>query len=237
MISDKIAGDLSNIKKYYSHDHAYMFVADTPFVNIIIEEFIKRSKIDKSLKILEVGAGYGRFSTALIKRGYKLTVSDAAGDMLKRLKNAVGPNAKVMNLDVYSSNIKDEFDVVCGFHVLHHLLEIKIALKNINSAIKKGGKIAFVEPNPTNPLYYIQMMVVTEMGWKNEKGILNMTNSRLTKVLENTGFRNINITKFGFFPNFMVNKKFGAGIEKAFNYTKNNPFALYKMITAEKPRN
>ena len=49
-----------------------------------------------------------------------------------------------------------------------------------------------------------------------------------------SNFNYVNISRFGFFPNFIVNTKIGSFLERLSNKTKRNPIALYKIITANK---
>lgn len=221
---------------YFRKEHKYMEAVDTPFVNLIVNEFLRRSGISKKQRILELGSGYGRFSIPLLKRGYDITLSDISPDVLKKLKANVyskGLKPKILQLDISKDKLKDKYDVVCGFHVLHHLPDVKRAFLTMNSMLKKNGKIIFVEPNPLNILYYIQILVIKEMSWKGERGILCMTDNYLKKVLKESRF-NMSISRFGFFPNFIVNTKHGMFLEELFNKNLYNPLALYKLVIAKK---
>ena len=70
--------------------------------------------------------------------------------------------------------LKGRFDAVVGFFTLHHLHDLGGCLRAMRDLARPGGRIVFLEPNPLNPLYYIQMLVVPGMSWSGDKGILNM---------------------------------------------------------------
>jgi|SRR3989344_4249801 len=223
--------------EYYKTEHRHMKVADTPFVNLIVDEFLKRGRIKKNEKLLELGAGYGRFSIPLLKKGYRAELSDVVPEMLDGLRKNFESRklkTKIVSLDINKNPPKEKYDVICGFHVLHHLGNLKAAFLHMNKGLKNKGRIAFVEPNGINPLFYLQMIVMPEVKWKYEKGMLRMINPTLKKALEEADFKDIEITHFGFFPDFIVNRGFGAKLERMFNQTKKNPMALYKMIVAHK---
>lgn len=222
---------------YYKKKHHYMGVVDTPFVNLILKEFIERGCINNKQKILEIGTGYGRFSLPLLKLGYNITLSDMSVDMINQLKKNVQLrrlNVEIIQLDITKQNLQQKYDVIYGFHTLHHLSDLHTTFNNMNILLKKNGKIIFVEPNPINPLYYIQLLLLKDMSWKGEKGILNMGDRYLKKILMQSNFNYVNISRFGFFPNFIVNTKIGSFLERLSNKTKRNPIALYKIITANK---
>ncbi len=229
--------DVNEIHQYYKSSHDYLTPADTSFVNSIITEFLKRGKISPTQNILEIGSGYGRFSLPIIKRNYQVTASDVVPGMLAKLQKAIADenrNASAVYFDIYKTKLDKKYSIICGFHVLHHITDLPAAFQNIHDHLHKEGKIIFIEPNPINPLYYLQMLVIKEINWQGEKGILNMRNAYMKKVLQKSGFKNIEISKFGFFPNFIVNTALGNKLEAVFNKTKNNPLALYKCIQATK---
>ena len=228
-----------NVKRYYKIEHTYMKTADTAFVNLIINEFIQRGAVSKKDRIMEIGSGYGRFSIPIIERGYKIILSDVVDEILEKSKKNLenkGMKNKIVYFDVLDSNKNsgNKFDIICGFHVLHHIDDLEKAFTNMYSNLSDTGKIIFVEPNPINPLYYIQILIIKEMQWKEERGILDMRNSYLLPLLKRCGFKKIEISKFGFFPNFLVNTKLGTSAEKVVNRIRYNPFGLYKLIIARK---
>ena len=222
---------------YFAKEHKYLAVVETPFVDIIVSEFIRRSGIKKGQRMLEIGPGYGRFSIPLLKQGHDMALSDNEPSMVKRLKENIRTRnlkADVIAWDITKAAPKDKYDVVCGFHVLHHLDDLKQGLANISKALKNNGKIAFLEPNPVNALYYMQYAIFRDIHFKDEKGILNMRKSCLRRTLNELGFKKISISNFGFFPNFVVNTKYGAMLEESFNKLSSNPFGLYRLIIASK---
>ena len=60
------------------------------------------------------------------------------------------------------------FDAVVGFFALHHIHDLGLSLRSMSRLLVPGGRIAFLEPNPYNPLYYVQMAVKPEMTWEGD---------------------------------------------------------------------
>ena len=106
--------------------------------------------LKKGHKILEVGAGTGRYSVALAKEGYDMTAVELTPHNLDVLKeNGKGLN----NLHAYQGDALDlsrfednAFDVTLVFGPMYHLYEETDRHKAIDEAIrvtKKGGVLIF----------------------------------------------------------------------------------------------
>lgn len=91
-------------------------------------------------KILEIGAGTGRYSIALAKAGYDVTAVELVEHNLEVLKeNSVGmPNIQAYQGDaLYLSCFADDtFDVTLLFGPLYHLYEKEDVQKSIDEAIR-----------------------------------------------------------------------------------------------------
>lgn len=99
-------------------------------------------------KILEIGAGTGRYSIALAKEGYKVTAVELVESNLEVLrkngsgiKNIVSYQGDALNLDRFEDN---KFDITLLFGPMYHLYDKKDVHKALDEAIrvtKKGGII------------------------------------------------------------------------------------------------
>ncbi|UTC76008.1 class I SAM-dependent methyltransferase [Treponema sp. OMZ 792] len=99
-------------------------------------------------KILEIGAGTGRYSITLAKEGYKVTAVELVGSNLEVLrkngsgiKNIVSYQGDALNLDRFEDN---KFDITLLFGPMYHLYDKKDVHKALDEAIrvtKKGGII------------------------------------------------------------------------------------------------
>lgn len=110
-------------------------------------EYIHRYAL-QGAKVLEVGAGTGRYSIALAKEGYKVTAVELVESNLEVLrknsrdsKNIVSYQGDALNLEQFEDN---EFDVTLLFGPMYHLYAKEDVHKAIEEAIrvtKKGGII------------------------------------------------------------------------------------------------
>lgn len=99
-------------------------------------------------KILEIGAGTGRYSIALAKEGYNVTAVELVESNLEVLKknstgieNIISYQGDALNLDRFEDN---QFDITLLFGPMYHLYDKKEVHKALDEAIrvtKKGGII------------------------------------------------------------------------------------------------
>lgn len=102
----------------------------------------------KNAKILEIGAGTGKYSIALAKEGYDITAVELVEHNLDILKTN---SAGLENLKAYQGDATElsafgdgEFDMTLVFGPMYHLYEKDDVSKAINEAVrvtKKGGII------------------------------------------------------------------------------------------------
>ena len=104
----------------------------------------------KGSKILEVGAGTGRYSIALAKEGYDVTSIELVQKNLEILKQNSKDLTNIKALQGDATNLKDiandTFDVTLVFGPMYHLYEADEVHRAIDEAIrvtKKDGVIMF----------------------------------------------------------------------------------------------
>lgn len=116
-------------------------------------EFITTTKyIDKYLKkddkILEVGAGTGRYSIFYASQGYDVTSVELVSKNLNILKKKIKPNMNIkafqgncINLEMIEDNSYDVTLVLGPLYHLYNDIDIEKAIKEIIRVTKKKGKI------------------------------------------------------------------------------------------------
>lgn len=119
--------------------HQLEFITTTKY----IEKYLKEGD-----KILEVGAGTGRYSIYYAQKGYEINSVELVSKNLEILKSKITNNMKItaMQGNVIDLNMCEEnsFDITLILGPLYHLydeLDIDKAIKEAIRVTKKGGKI------------------------------------------------------------------------------------------------
>lgn len=138
---------MDELEKYYNkfnedkrllsrHGQVEMFVA----LNYINEVIAGR----ENLKILDVGAGTGRYSKIFAEQGHRVTAIDYVNKNVSQIKEK-HPNIIAKQGDALNLKFKDnEFDIVLLFGPLYHLFTQEDKLKALLEAkrvVKSGGYI------------------------------------------------------------------------------------------------
>jgi len=109
---------------------------------------------DKTIKVLDLGCGYGRLSSKVLNYYPKARASgiDLAKSYVDLYNNDLSPRGKALVGNIMNLPFKNQhFDVVFMVTTLMYLVEKKEQQKAINEimrVLKKGGKFVIIERNP-----------------------------------------------------------------------------------------
>lgn len=146
------------------------------------------------IKVLECGCGIGVFTQYLAKTGADVTAVDISGDLL----NEARKQCVAEDITFIKTNLEDpvelpdnNYDVICGISILHHL-ELSKALLALKSKLKPGSRFAFSEPNLLNPIN--KYLVFTDnLEERRKKGVTSTEMAfyptELVNAFENAGFK------------------------------------------------
>ena len=133
----------------FTYDKESEFLKKTYFN--YFNQYILGTNKYKSLKVLEIGCGNGFFLDELIKNGVKDVYGVEPGKKMvnsssKALKNRI-------KIGIFKKNQypKESFDVICCFHTLDHIVNLNSFINEMNTVLKKNGKILIIVHN-TNGL-------------------------------------------------------------------------------------
>jgi len=138
-------------KNYYNEiaeDYEELVSHNEHFRGKILKLF-DEFEIDKSAKILDVGAGTGLVTEEIARKGFdNITLLDISEKELEIAKAKESlKNAKYQLTDLMSEKIIGKFDVVFGTMSLDYFKGDKMikVLKKINNALKKQGKFISIQ--------------------------------------------------------------------------------------------
>ena len=136
---------LSKIEKYSSpdfveiykskHDHSFGKLKDA-VEKALMKEFVKG-------KVLDGGAGTGRFSIHLAEQGHPIVAADASEAMLEHI-GSKNKHISLVRSDIEFLPFKNHsFGSVVSMHVLFHLPKYQEILKEYLRVLRPKGKIIF----------------------------------------------------------------------------------------------
>jgi len=190
----------------------------TPYVLRQIEEVIRFGDLRPGETILDVGCGMGRHAFLLAERGFRVEGLELSPFLIERMREFDGGryNIPIHLTDIHHCppELNGRYDALVGFFVLHHLADLPQAFRSMALLLRPGGRVVFLEPNPLNPLYYIQILITPGMSWPAERGILNMRPRLISQAMEQAGLRLTAMVRYGFFPPFLSNHRWGGLSER-----------------------
>lgn len=165
-------------------------------------------------RVLELGAGFGRFTFSLLEHCASVVAVDLSSRVLAELEHerdarGIPPErcrticSDVADLDAAAAG---PVDFVVGFFVLHHLPEVRDALARLAPALAPHGAMGFLEPNRRNPAFLIQLLVSPDMSWREERGMFQLSAASVAADARGAGLAPRAPASFGFFPPPIVNR-------------------------------
>jgi len=188
-----------------------------------VDELFSFAALSEGERVLEVGCGMGRYTHRLAERGLVLTGIDIAPALLDRLQSSfrTGESVKLIAADVLDPppELHGSFDAVVGLFVLHHLHDLAACMRSIAGLLRPGGRVAFLEPNAYNPLYYLQIVATPTMSWKGDGGMARMRPRVLLGAMRAAGLEELRLQRFGFLPSFVTERPRGSTLERRLELT------------------
>ncbi len=204
----------SQCEYFRSADQPTILPAESPYVKRHIEMLISIGKLRSGEKVLEVGAGVGRFSRLLHARGIDLTASDISPELIASLRErSPGIPTIVSDVNQLPGHHSERYDAVVGLFMLHHLTDLTAAFRAMATMLRPGGKLIFCEPNAWFFPFYLQILLTPRMRWSVDKGVMNMRRGILNPALQNSGFAQIKYYHYGFLPPQLYNRRWAIGLD------------------------
>ena len=165
-------------------------------------------------KILEIGAGSGRFTKSLIaatRDECKITTVVFSLKYQDEIKEKLHNNdVDIVCLDSFPGTLQDEkFDCVIANHMLgdHIREEFLCAVKQL---IRPGGRFLLFEPNPWNYYHHVRKLFscLKPRTWRRPVDTISMNRIEVFSVLSEIGYTHINVLPYDFLyspiPRFLI---------------------------------
>jgi SAM-dependent methyltransferase len=160
-------------------------------------DFLVRG-LPRSTRILEVGAGTGLQTIALIQSFDDVVAIDISAELLEVARRRA-PGASYRVMDAHRPDFPDgSFDAIVGVSILHHL-DWDYALSNYLRLLRPGGLLRFSEPNLVNPQIFLQKNIpwIKRLAGDSPDEYA-FSKWRIGRSLATAGYLDISITPFEF---------------------------------------
>lgn len=202
-------------KRFYDdgeHEHLRAQSADI-YARRLAARLASKLAMKPTHRVLEIGAGFGRFTFPLLSHCASVLAVDVSARALAELatqRDARGiPAARCQTRQADVATVDaDEFgrfDFVVGFFILHHLPDYAASIAALRACVHAGGGMGFIEPNRRNPLFLLQVACCSDMRFAEERGMFTLRARGVEAALATAGLTAACTDRFGFFPPALVN--------------------------------
>ncbi len=236
---DKQVGHNQYQRQYFDNvERSRLAIGETLYTQAHVDRMVTEADLHRRQRILEIGAGPGKFTLQLAGLGLDVIANDLSPVLLKQLDRSSGGLIKTIACDVLeiAQFVDVPFDRVVGFFVLHHLRDFENVFAALASVMRPGARVVFCEPFALNPLYYIQILFTPGMHFTGEPSITSMRQGIILPALIAAGFVNAEAHGYGYFPPALKNNPFGDRLEKVMDRCKWIPFPhAFQVFSANMP--
>jgi 2-polyprenyl-3-methyl-5-hydroxy-6-metoxy-1,4-benzoquinol methylase len=243
-----MSGQMRDIEAHNREQVAYfeqagkesMKPVSSPYVLRQVDELVRFAGLVDGERVLDVGCGMGRYTFPLAERGLQVEGLDLSSTLLAQLERYNGRRYDIplhcMDVLEAPEQLGERFDAVVGFFTLHHLHDLRASFAAMAKLVKPRGRVVFLEPNPLNVLYYVQLAFAPGMTWSGDKGILQMRRGLIATAMASASLTDFAMERFGFLPPFLVNGRFGMKAERLLEsfplWRPFLPFQLFRGVRA-----
>jgi SAM-dependent methyltransferase len=190
----------------------------SPYLRRHVDALIEFAPLAPGQRVLEAGCGMGRYTLLLAERGIRVEGLDLSPVLLDRLRAFARGR---FDIPLHCGDVLDPpsgleggFDAVVGLFALHHMHDLRGCLSSMAELARPGAPIAFLEPNPFNPSYYVQMALRPGMSWQGDGGIVRMRRRILFEAMAEARIEAPRLRRIGAFPPALANRPGGARLEE-----------------------
>jgi 2-polyprenyl-3-methyl-5-hydroxy-6-metoxy-1,4-benzoquinol methylase len=149
---------------------------------------LRRVKLEKTMQVMDFGAGTGLITAQIVPHVQKVTAVDVSPAMLEQLLAKPELKGKVETLcqDIIANPLGRKFDVIVSAMAMHHIQDTDRMVQSLAEHLKPGGQVALAdldsEPGTFHPT---EMQGVFHSGFDR---------AALQSILARHGFHDIRFT-------------------------------------------
>ena len=127
----------------------------------------------RRLRLLDIGAGLGESAVYFALQGAQVTANDLSPAMLQRCVDLGRSHGVEISTLLGSGDSfvfgENEFDIVYGANVLHHIGALRPFLVAVKRALAPGGRFFFIDPLDYNPVIKVYRRLAAKVRTEDEK--------------------------------------------------------------------
>jgi ubiquinone/menaquinone biosynthesis C-methylase UbiE len=222
---------------FQSADQPTMVPTESAYSRRHFQSLVERAGLQPGSRVLEIGAGMGRFTRMFDEAGFDIVASDISPGQVAALQRHF-PHTEAFVAGAEGLPDPDRpYDAVVGFFTLHHMPDLRAAFESFGRVLKPGGLVAFCEPNAFYLPFYLQVLLTPRMKWSVEKGIQNMRRAILEPAMADAGLDDVRFAHYGFFPPLIYNHTVGRKMDGLLDALPiPGPARAFQIVTARRAR-
>lgn len=158
-------------------------------------------------RVLDYGCGSAEGGVYLAKMGAKVVGIDVSPGMLAAARRlAAHHGVEIETRQVTGNEIpakNDEFDVIYGNGVLHHV-NLDLAIPELARVLRPEGRACFIEPLPYNPVINVYRRIAREVRTPDEKPLTFPDIDRFKSHFDDVSHREFWLTTLSVFLKFYL---------------------------------
>lgn len=151
----------------------------------IAKLIVKNIELDKSMKIMDLGAGTGLLSYFVAPFVGKIVAVDNSPSMLREFESKCDEFAcetEVKEIDIVKYDSNERYDGVISSMTIHHVEDIPTLLSKLYTMVEDGGFIALADLDVEDGTFHEDNTGVFHFGFDREK---------LAQEAQNAGFKDV----------------------------------------------
>ena len=163
-------------KKDYFHEKSKQYETDaarTNNVKNIGEAILERLSYDKTIThVMDFGSGTGLLTEQIAPFVHKMTTIDISPSMneaLRAKKEHLGCELNMLELDLVSSELDENFDGIISSMTIHHVEDVQALFHKFHRLLNSGGTIALADLDKEDGTFHTEDMGVFHFGFDQEE--------------------------------------------------------------------